>query len=209
MPLAPPVMRATRPSKSVSVIAGVYSSATRVAAGSLSAWIRSSTTRSESGGPTSCHDPRRHAARRGHAGGPARRSRRRPTTCARRRRRCCGRRPSRAPPAARSSPRTSSAPPSWRALPDDEVLAVYTALRPRRATADELETIAQHLGGGVRAALRGLRARGGRRARRARPAAERRVSDDVAQRAVPRARDGAAPARDADPRPSRRSASSR
>jgi propanediol dehydratase small subunit len=30
-------------------------------------------------------------------------------------------------------------------LPDDEVLAVYTALRPRRATADELETIAQHL----------------------------------------------------------------
>jgi len=30
-------------------------------------------------------------------------------------------------------------------LPDDEVLAVYTALRPRRATADELETIARHL----------------------------------------------------------------
>jgi propanediol dehydratase small subunit len=30
-------------------------------------------------------------------------------------------------------------------LPDDEVLAVYTALRPRRATADELETIAGHL----------------------------------------------------------------
>ena len=30
-------------------------------------------------------------------------------------------------------------------LPDDEVLAVYTALRPRRATADELATIAQHL----------------------------------------------------------------
>ena len=30
-------------------------------------------------------------------------------------------------------------------LPDDEVLAVYTALRPRRATAAELETIAQHL----------------------------------------------------------------
>jgi propanediol dehydratase small subunit len=30
-------------------------------------------------------------------------------------------------------------------LPDDEVLAVYTALRPRRATAGELETIAQHL----------------------------------------------------------------
>jgi propanediol dehydratase small subunit len=30
-------------------------------------------------------------------------------------------------------------------LPDDEVLAVYTALRPRRATADELETIAVHL----------------------------------------------------------------
>ena len=30
-------------------------------------------------------------------------------------------------------------------LPDDEVLAVYTALRPRRATADELETIAHHL----------------------------------------------------------------
>jgi propanediol dehydratase small subunit len=30
-------------------------------------------------------------------------------------------------------------------LPDDEVLAVYTALRPRRATADELEAIAEHL----------------------------------------------------------------
>jgi propanediol dehydratase small subunit len=30
-------------------------------------------------------------------------------------------------------------------LPDDEVLAVYTALRPRRATAAELETIAAHL----------------------------------------------------------------
>jgi propanediol dehydratase small subunit len=30
-------------------------------------------------------------------------------------------------------------------LPDDEVLAVYTALRPRRATAAELEVIAQHL----------------------------------------------------------------
>ena len=30
-------------------------------------------------------------------------------------------------------------------LPDDEVLAVYTALRPRRATAGELETIAEHL----------------------------------------------------------------
>jgi propanediol dehydratase small subunit len=30
-------------------------------------------------------------------------------------------------------------------LPDDEVLAVYTALRPRRATAAELEAIADHL----------------------------------------------------------------
>jgi propanediol dehydratase small subunit len=30
-------------------------------------------------------------------------------------------------------------------LPEDEVLAVYTALRPRRATAAELEVIAQHL----------------------------------------------------------------
>jgi propanediol dehydratase small subunit len=30
-------------------------------------------------------------------------------------------------------------------LPDDEVLAVYTALRPRRATAVELELIAAHL----------------------------------------------------------------
>jgi propanediol dehydratase small subunit len=30
-------------------------------------------------------------------------------------------------------------------LPDDEVLAVYTALRPRRATAAELEVVAQHL----------------------------------------------------------------
>jgi propanediol dehydratase small subunit len=31
------------------------------------------------------------------------------------------------------------------ALPDDEVLAVYTALRPRRATAAELEAMAQQL----------------------------------------------------------------
>lgn len=30
-------------------------------------------------------------------------------------------------------------------LPDDEVLAVYTALRPRRASAAELDVIAQHL----------------------------------------------------------------
>lgn len=30
-------------------------------------------------------------------------------------------------------------------LPDDEVLSVYTALRPRRATGAELEVIAQHL----------------------------------------------------------------
>ena len=30
-------------------------------------------------------------------------------------------------------------------LPDDEVLAVYTALRPRRATADELDAIARQL----------------------------------------------------------------
>ena len=30
-------------------------------------------------------------------------------------------------------------------LPEDEVLSVYTALRPRRATAAELEVIAQHL----------------------------------------------------------------
>lgn len=30
-------------------------------------------------------------------------------------------------------------------LPDDEVLSVYTALRPRRATEAELEVIAQHL----------------------------------------------------------------
>jgi propanediol dehydratase small subunit len=30
-------------------------------------------------------------------------------------------------------------------LPDDEVLAVYTALRPRRATAAELEVLCRHL----------------------------------------------------------------
>jgi propanediol dehydratase small subunit len=30
-------------------------------------------------------------------------------------------------------------------LPEDEVLAVYTALRPRRATAAELDVIAHHL----------------------------------------------------------------
>jgi propanediol dehydratase small subunit len=30
-------------------------------------------------------------------------------------------------------------------LPDEEVLSIYTALRPRRATAAELSTIARHL----------------------------------------------------------------
>jgi propanediol dehydratase small subunit len=30
-------------------------------------------------------------------------------------------------------------------LPEDELLAVYTALRPRRATSAELEVVAQHL----------------------------------------------------------------
>jgi propanediol dehydratase small subunit len=33
-------------------------------------------------------------------------------------------------------------------LPDDEVLAIYEALRPRRSTAAELESIAAHLEGG-------------------------------------------------------------
>jgi propanediol dehydratase small subunit len=35
------------------------------------------------------------------------------------------------------------------ALPDDEVLAVYTALRPRRATAAELEAMARQLAAGA------------------------------------------------------------
>ena len=50
------------------------------------------------------------------------------------------------PPSRSSSPRNVQARAAELAtLPDDEVLAVYTALRPRRATAGELETIAEHL----------------------------------------------------------------
>ena len=56
------------------------------------------------------------------------------------------------------------------AVPDDELLAIYTALRPGRSTAEELEA----LGGAARRARRDaerrLRARGGRRLRRPKPA---------------------------------------
>ena len=43
--------------------------------------------------------------------------------------------------------RTFGAPPSSRRLPDETILAVYTALRPRRSSASELEEWAQRLDG--------------------------------------------------------------
>ena len=71
MPLAPPVMRAMRPSKSVSVIAACIAAACpgrAVArpggAASLSAWIRCSTTRSASGGRSSSPRPPAHRSPR-------------------------------------------------------------------------------------------------------------------------------------------------
>ena len=91
------------------------------------------------------HDARRHAARGGHAGRPARPVASRPTSCAPRRETLL-----RQAAVARAAGREQLAENLERAaelasLPDDEVLAVYTALRPRRATAAELEVIAQHL----------------------------------------------------------------
>ena len=98
-----------------------------------------------------------------------------------------------------SLPRTSSGPPSSRRLPDDEVLSVYTALRPRRATAAELEVIAQHLADVARTALRRVRARGGvvmaeRGLLRSADVSEEPRSERFRVRA-----DRAAAARDADP----------
>ena len=46
---------------------------------------------------------------------------------------------------APSSPTASSAPPSSTAVPDDELLAIYTALRPGRSSAAELEAWAVRL----------------------------------------------------------------
>ena len=68
------------------------------------------------------------------------------------------------------SPRTSSAPPSWRWCPTSELLEIYTALRPGRSTAAQLEAwagTARRLRGG---AHRGVRAGGGGRLRAARAA---------------------------------------
>ena len=112
------------------------------------------------------------------------------TTCARRRRRCCARPPWRAPPAGRSWPRTSGAPPSWRAVPDDEVLESTPRCGRTASTADELEALAARLEPRTtRTAMRRVRARG---CRRATPSAgccgAETVSRRAAQRALPRAR---------------------
>ena len=106
----------------------------------------------------------------GHRAGRARAARRtsRRASCARRPRRCVCRRTSRAPPGGRSSPRTCCARPSWPPLPDETILELYTALRPRRSTAAELEAWARQLesweaprtAAFVREAARGLRAQG-------------------------------------------------
>ena len=61
------------------------------------------------------------------------------------RRRCCARPPSRARPGRTQLAENLERAAELASLPDDEVLSVYTALRPRRATAAELEVIAQHL----------------------------------------------------------------
>ena len=68
-------------------------------------------------------------------------------------------------------------------VPDDELLAIYTALRPHRSTADELERLgraARRLG---RAAHGGVRARGRRRLRRAGAPCRLSSSDRFASRA--------------------------
>ena len=59
-------------------------------------------------------------------------------TCAPRRRRCCARPPWPTPPAARRWPRTWRAPAELARVPDDEILEIYTALRPHRSTEDDL-----------------------------------------------------------------------
>ena len=78
--------------------------------------------------------------RRGRDGSP-------PPTSARPPRRCSARPRSPARPAAGSSPTTSSAPPSSPRVPDDRLLEIYTALRPGRSTAAELEEWARRLEG--------------------------------------------------------------
>ncbi len=55
-------------------------------------------------------------------------------------------------------------------MPDDLLLEIYTALRPRRATAEELEEWAVRLDGSRSVEDRGLRSRGGARVRRPRTA---------------------------------------
>ena len=67
--------------------------------------------------------------------------------------------------AARGGPRRSSPTNLRRAaelapLPDETILEIYTALRPRRSTAAELEAWAERLDELGRAADRGVRARG-------------------------------------------------
>ena len=49
------------------------------------------------------------------------------------------------PPVVRSSPTGLDAPPSSQSVPDDELLEIYTALRPGRSTAAELEAWAVRL----------------------------------------------------------------
>ena len=106
-------------------------------------------------------DSRRHPARRRHAGCASGLARSARTRFARRRRRSGCRRRSRSRRAGRSSPRASSAPQSSPRVPDELLLEVYTALRPRRATAAELEEWASR--------LEALRAPRGRRRSCAKP----------------------------------------
>ena len=63
------------------------------------------------------------------------------------RRPCAGRRRSRALQAGSRSPRAWSGRPSWRWSPDGELLEIYTALRPGRSTAAQLESWAARLDG--------------------------------------------------------------
>ena len=68
-------------------------------------------------------------------------------------------------------------------VPDDELLAIYTALRPHRSTAERARGVGRPARGLGRERDRRVRARGGRGLRRARPACRLSDSDRFASRA--------------------------
>ena len=147
--------------------------------------------------------PGGHAARGGHAGAACAPARSHPRAARRRPRRCCARRPWPTPPGARRWPRTWRGPAELGALPDDEMLEIYTALRPRRATADELGAIAPAAGRVAAPRCAAFVREAAGRTRQARAAAEADVSDEPRGERFRVRAERAAPARDADrPEPS-------